>query len=307
MVNLKLKFPQSFFEEEVRSGYTVTREMKKIWAVELDMLAEFDRVCKKHNIIYFASGGTMLGAVRHRGFIPWDDDIDLMMRRDQYNKLCSIASEEFHHPYFFQTEYSDTGSLRGHAQLRNSETTGILKGEANAHKQINQGIFLDIFPLDNVVDDEALFVKQERKALRYRRICHHIASFSINYVPSKNRVKAMIKYLIHCMLPRKYSIRLMDKYYKKFEEECQRYNDRETKRFSSLSFQFSNRQHIKYCADYAELIDMPFEFLSIPVGKGYEHALDVRYGEWRKPVIGTSCHGGVIFDTEKPYTEYIRK
>ena len=119
MVDLNIVLPDGFLNEEVRCGYTVTKQMKEVWAVELDMLEKLLSVCKKHDIKIFASGGTMLGAVRHQGFIPWDDDIDMMMFRDDYEKLCKVAQEEFEYPYFFQTEYTDVGSLRGHAQLRN--------------------------------------------------------------------------------------------------------------------------------------------------------------------------------------------
>ena len=100
MVELKLALPDHFLEEEVRDGYTVSKEMKEVWAVELDLLAEFMRVCDRHGIVYYADAGTILGAVRHKGFIPWDDDIDVMMMRDQYDKLQKIGPEEFRHPYF---------------------------------------------------------------------------------------------------------------------------------------------------------------------------------------------------------------
>ena len=156
MVNLKITLPEGFLNEEVRSGYRVSHETKKVWAVELDLLAEFQRVCQKHNIKYIASGGTMLGAVRHKGFIPWDDDIDLMLMREEYDKLCEIAPSEFKHPYFFQTSKTDLGYFKGFARLRNSETTAIFAYERDSKFRINQGIFIDIFPMDNVVDDKEL-------------------------------------------------------------------------------------------------------------------------------------------------------
>ena len=105
MVDLNIVLPDGFLNEEVRCGYTVTKQMKEVWAVELDMLEKLLSVCKKHDIKIFASGGTMLGAVRHQGFIPWDDDIDMMMFRDDYEKLCKVAQEEFEYPYFSNRIY----------------------------------------------------------------------------------------------------------------------------------------------------------------------------------------------------------
>ena len=104
MVPLQLKIDETFFLPEERNGYMVSSEMKKVWAVELDLLNEFARVCDKYRLKWFAHAGTMLGAVRHHGFIPWDDDIDVVMPREDYERLCSIGSSEFSRPYFFQNE-----------------------------------------------------------------------------------------------------------------------------------------------------------------------------------------------------------
>ena len=69
--------------------------MKKVWAVELDLLNEFARVCKEHDLKWFAHAGTLLGAIRHQGFIPWDDDIDVTMPRADYIQLCNVAPKAF--------------------------------------------------------------------------------------------------------------------------------------------------------------------------------------------------------------------
>lgn len=306
MPKWKMDIPDDFLEEEIRCDYLVDSEMKKVWAVELDLLDQLLNVCKKHDIKIFASGGTLLGTVRHEGFIPWDDDIDMMMFREDYEKLCEVAKTEFEEPYFFQTEYTDPGSLRGHAQLRNSETTGILKNEKDKYR-FNQGIFLDIFPLDVVVDDEALFEKQYRQARRYKKLAGLFSKLSTRYVPNtKHKLKGVVKHLLYLLGNKPLRLLKLEEWaYKRFEKTCMKYNGEPTERVSTLSFQFANRQHFKYRKDFEEVIDMPFEFMMIPVGKEYDHALQQRYGEYRKIVKAGSCHGGVIFDVERSYKEYI--
>ena len=142
--NTKLDFPDDFFAPEVRCGYEVSEKNKKVWAILLDLVVELERVCKKYNITMYADAGTLLGTVRHQGFIPWDDDIDIALKRKDYEKLCKVASKEFKHPYFFQTAYTDDHCFRGHAQLRNTETTGIVFLDHGM--PYNKGIFIDIFP-----------------------------------------------------------------------------------------------------------------------------------------------------------------
>ena len=134
------------YDEEKRDGYVVETKMKKIWSVQLDLLMELQRVCNRYNIKMFVVWGTLLGAIRHKGFIPWDDDLDVGLLREDYDKLCEIASKEFCEPYFFQTADSDRNFFIGYARLRNSDTTGIIKD--NLDVEYNNGIYIDIYPLD---------------------------------------------------------------------------------------------------------------------------------------------------------------
>lgn len=307
MVELNIKVPKEFLDEEVRCNYTITKEMKEVWAVELDLLDQLLLVCKKHDIKIFASGGTMLGAIRHQGFIPWDDDIDMMMYRKDYEKLCKVAIDEFKFPYFFQTEYTDPGSLRGHAQLRNSKTTGILKSEIDDKFSFNQGIFLDIFPLDNVPDDDVLKEKQAKRIGLYKRRAFLCANLTLRYKRSKNMIKGIIKRFLSCAFGKIIREKNLEAFfYKKFEEECQKYNGIRTEHISTLSLDANNRQFYKRNDDYTELIEVPFEFMNIPVGKRYDHALRQRYGNYMEVVREGSYHGGVVFDAEMSYSEYLK-
>ena len=88
-------------EQEVICGHLVTTDTKKLWHVQLELLDLLKAICRKHNIKYFASAGTLLGAVRHKGYIPWDDDIDIVMFADDYEKFCEVAPQEIYGDYFF--------------------------------------------------------------------------------------------------------------------------------------------------------------------------------------------------------------
>lgn len=304
-MNIKLDLPEHFLDEEVRSGYTVSHNMKKLWAVELDLFAEFDRVCKKYGIKYCACGGTMLGAIRHKGFIPWDDDMDVMMLRSEYNRLCSVAQNEFHYPYFFQTQYTDNGSLRRHAQLRNSETTGILSAELEFKFGFNQGIFLDIFPLDNVVENENLFERQKKVASIYKKCYIVFASFASRYKREENGIKSFVRFVGHTCFHKLFET-LTTYCYRKYEQELSKYSDQETEFVSQLYWDF-RKDMFRYREDIVNLIDVDFEFLKIPVPEKYKRALDLKFGNWKELVVIPTAHGGLIFDADKPYTEYLKE
>ena len=81
---------EHFLEPETRSGHYVSAETKACWKAMLDMVEEIDRICRKHDIKYFLIAGSLLGAIRHRGFIPWDDDVDIALFRKDYDKLEKI-------------------------------------------------------------------------------------------------------------------------------------------------------------------------------------------------------------------------
>lgn len=299
-MNIKISLPAGFLEEEVRCDYTVSKEMKKVWAVELDLLSEFQRVCKCHNLKYSVCGGTLLGAIRHKGFIPWDDDIDVMMMRDEYEKLCKLA-HEFKHPYFFQTEETDPGSLRGHAQLRNSETTGILRHELKWKRPFNQGIFIDIFPLDNCPDNQTIF-KLGGYLSKFLKKCSSLfANISVRH---DNKNDNVVIRLLHKLF---YPINkwLMDVFYNAFEFVIKHLGSKNSEIVSMLSVFYFMEKMKRKKVWMESLTEVPFENISVSVPSSYEEVLTSFFGDWHQFVKGGSLHGGAFFDTEHPYKYYI--
>lgn len=307
MLNIKLQLPEHFLDEEVRCDYTISHKMKEIWAVELDLLNEFMNVCKKHDLKFFVAGGTLLGTIRHKGYIPWDDDVDVMMFRDDFEKLNKIAPKEFKNPYFWQTEETDKGSMRGHAQLRNSSTTGILKGEYSYKMSFNQGIFIDIFPLDNIPDDDkekdSFFC--ECQSLNIKKTFFNYLQYPIHVSFRRNLI--LLAYgALKCYFLKHFTnhAKIAENAFNKWMQEAIKYDDVNTKKLVMCPF-FEDRW-IHSRKDLQSTIYMPFEMLEVPVPSGYENILNHVYGNWKKFVKGNSVHGGVVFDPEKPYTEYLK-
>ncbi len=301
MKNITIKLPPGFLKAEDRGGYIVTEKMKKVWAVELDLLAQLEGLCRQERLRYFASGGTMLGAVRHGGFIPWDDDIDIIMPRKDYDRLLLAAPGYFREPYFLQTEYSDPGSLRPNAQLRNSRTCGILKMDLVPLHGYNQGIFIDIFPLDSIPDGEKEAEEHLQKCRQKMRRYVRFENLRDNYVeiPGKS-LKHHVREGIHWMMTHPLKGIDRDIFFRDFEREVKRFNGTRTRRIGTVvPMTYYEKE------DLRRRIMMDFEFMKIPVAAGYDRILTGQYGDWRTPKEGGSVHGDILFDTERSYLEVL--
>ena len=136
--------------------------LRKVQLTELDILKDFIKLCDDNNITYFGIAGTAIGAIRHKGFIPWDDDIDVAMPREDHDRFIKIAKEQYSEKYQVMNGYENSNYplLTTRWMKRNTKFVEVPLKDIDCPL----GIFLDIYPLDKIPDDEKLFKRQARKA-----------------------------------------------------------------------------------------------------------------------------------------------
>lgn len=289
--------PSSFFEEETICDFLVTKERKKLWAILIDLLIQFDIICRKHNLKYVALGGTLLGVVRHRGFIPWDDDIDVGMPREDYEKFLEIAPKELDDPYFLQIPGKDKDYFFGYAKFNNSNTTAI--SHCFRYCTHNHGIFLDVFPLDNIdIDKLDEYYKKENDL-----ILENSANMRrSNPYPSERDIEKMSKYEERD--PKEVLAELNEMHAKSNE------NKSEYCKISGCTVYSPQRLVYKW-SDLLDLTEADFYGHRILVPKDTHSVLRRAFGEnyMQFPPIEErgKWHGSIYYNADIPYKEYIKE
>jgi lipopolysaccharide cholinephosphotransferase len=212
-------------------GYTQD-ELRKIQLIQMDILKEIHRICEEHNIEYFIIGGTALGAVRHKGFIPWDDDIDIGMTRSNYDRFNKIAEKHLREDLVLQNIETDRYSPFPYTKVRKRNTKFV--EYCNRNLKMFNGIYVDIFPYDNIPDEMSKRKKQYYIVQLLLRIYiyRNIPDITVKPTNLYLKIKQCIRRIVHYILkpiPKKLLYKILVK-------NMIKYNNDKTKMKACLLF-----------------------------------------------------------------------
>ena len=268
-------------------------EINELQKIQLSMLKDFDAVCQRHRISYQLFSGTALGAVRHKGFIPWDDDIDVVMLREDYERFFDSASKELDsNKYYVQREFSEHWPMF-FSKLRLNGTTYIEKYHSH-DARIHQGIYIDIFPCDNLSDSRLM------QKLQYiaSKIVIAKSLYARGYETNSTVKKCFMQFCR--ILPTE-----------PFKRLCIRRNDSSSLKVHTFFGGGKKFERSIYLREWFEQsVKMRFEDSEFPVSAHYDEMLRVMYGDYL--VMPTReqrvCkrHAAIV-DINKPYTFHLEE
>lgn len=227
-------------------------------------------LCRQYALSYFLIGGSLLGAVRHQGFIPWDDDLDIGMPRDDYNQLLKVAPVVLSHTaYFLQTPYSDRNYGLSYAKLLDTDTQ---IEEYNNINQAQKGLFIDIFPFDQIPDQASERTAQMTKL--------KVLDGSILVRLGYHLVDSPLSKLAQPLTVKQYNYVRTLKH--KRDDVMQLYHDNRTGMFKNLASQYRYDKELLSTTELTEVTTTLFEHLTVAIPAHYDQILTRMYGNYHQ-------------------------
>ena len=306
-----MHFPDSYFEDEVRCGFYIDSQMKACFATQLKVLLEIDRICQKYNIQYFAEWGTLLGTVRHGGFIPWDDDMDIGMKRIDYERFLKIAPKELPEGYKILNYENQEHYWDVMARVVNADFIDVSPEflDQNYNNPIASGI--DIFPRDYVSNDKGEEEIQREMVELVKTVADTNGKGNLN----EEELEYWLTYIEEVTkqkIDRKGNIK--NQLYKILCSLYALYSEEESDRIALMAQYLDCGASVYPKECYADTIRMPFDMITIPVPVGYDTVLKLKYGDYMKNVRKGGGHDYPYYEkqisylktngTEFPHYEY---
>ncbi len=272
-----LTFAKDFFQEETREGFFIESAMKCAWAAQLEVLASIDRICRKHGLRYFADWGTLLGAVRHKGFIPWDDDIDICMLREDFDRFFAIAAEELPDGYQILSLNTTTEWTRLFSRVINAGSVSYDAERLQRFHGCPYVVGVDIFPLDELPEDP----RQEESFTEFFSMVYFPAQL---YDQAPDETEELIPdWEALCKVKLDKSKDIQNQMLKVSENVSTLYRNSGSPLIACMLFHASYKRSLRK-EWYQDTVYLPFEQFELPVPAGYDSVLTVQFGDYMTPV-----------------------
>jgi lipopolysaccharide cholinephosphotransferase len=253
---------------------TVDKNIRKLQLSILEIFKDIKKVCDDLNIDYFIIGGTALGAVRHKGFIPWDDDLDIGMTRENYNKFLNVAKERLPDTLFLQTFNTEPNTPFYFAKVRKNDTVFIENYCKNI--DMHHGIYVDIFPYDNIPDDIKLRNKQLKKVKLWSNlfIAKSLKGSSVPQDSLRGKLKIFTRTIFH------YLLKPISKgyLYNKLDDASQEYNHAKCEMKSFVKYPFL----MIPSEDLSNLEKVEFEGIDVNCPGNIKKYMEHQFGDYMK-------------------------
>lgn len=250
-------------------------ELKKLHKALLIIADEIDRICRENNIKYSLIGGSMLGAIRHKGFIPWDDDMDIGMLRQDYNKFLEVCKTQLNSAFDLQTNTNDPNYVYGFAKILLRDTYLLQFGHEKTKNR--KGIFVDIFPFDNIPDESAARKKHRKKNYLYiKMLDRKFTHKSLKGMPFKKKAAFRMIDVMNIFSKQQNLIRKMNLNMLKYDQAPTEY-------VSNMSGYYGYDRETIPTRLFDETITVPFEDRNYFIMKEYDTFLTLYYKDYMKP------------------------
>lgn len=298
----RINFSDDYFRPEMRCGYPVDRTMKTVWAAQIEVLAYIAEICERHGLRFYAMFGTLLGAVRHKGYIPWDDDLDIGMLREDYMEFQEAAQRELPPEYQVLSPYTDPDGVTAITRVLNGSRIDLTRQRMEEYHGCPFVVGIDIFPLDYVPADAGARAEQYEWLHLIQRVFQNAMAYS-----QREELGLDPKVAAECRRQMETGLERLEKQFQYsmdytksiswqlltlYDLVGMMYREEESACVTSHQISLGANQMLWDKELFAESVPMGFENVFLPAPAGWDPILRITYGDYMQFPSRKANHGG---------------